>query len=459
VKPVLVIDVVGLSPSLIGPDTPHLAALAARGFSAPLEGVLPAVTCSAQSTMLTGRPPREHGIVGNGWYFRDLAQVWLWRQSNHLVEGPKVWHELRERAPDATVLNMFWWYAMYADVDFSMTPRPLYLADGRKLPGTYGWPKDFRRDLEAKMPTFPLFNFWGPAAGYKSSAWITEASIEAMRSQDPTLSLVYLPHLDYEFQRVGPHHERSRVALREADELVGRLVDFADESNRDVIVVSEYGIEEVDQPVHINRALRRAGYLETTPKLAGEDFDAGASRAFALADHQLAHVYVRDADDLSAVRRLLEELTGVASVLDRSEQSSFGLDHPRSGELVAVAEKGAWFTYYFWEDDALAPDYARTVDIHSKPGYDPVELFLDPQKKLAPLRIAGKVLRKKLGFRMTMDLIPLDANLVRGSHGRIPDDPEEGAILIGSRAAPRGGPWAMTQIKDLILSYVFDTEA
>ncbi len=453
-KKVLLLDCVGLVPDMLGDDTPALRALAHDGFSAPMKGIFPAVTCSAQSAMLTGREVRDHGIVGNGWYFRDLAEVWLWRQSNHLVQGDKLWHEARRRDPAFTVCNMFWWYNMYADVDWSLTPRPLYLADGLKLPGIYGRPLDFRAHFEREFEPFPLFNFWGPAADIRSSRWIARATIEAMRRVDATLTLCYIPHLDYDLQRFGPDSPESRRALRELDDCVAPLIAAARASGREVIVVSEYGIGAVSGDVPINRALRRAGFIATVPQLDRENLDPGASRAFAVVDHQLAHVYVREEGDVAAVRRVLEELEGVDLVLDREAQKAWGIDHERSGELVAIAARDRWFSYYFWEDDAKAPDYARSVDIHRKPGYDPVELFLDPDLAFAKARIIGKVIRKKLGFRMLMDVIPFRPELVKGSHGRLEDDPGRGPIIVGSMPAPRE-TFRLTDVRDLVLATVF----
>ena len=454
----LVINCVGLSPKDVGENTPNIAALARDGFVAPLEPVLPAVTCSVQSTMLTGAMPRDHGIVGNGWYFRDLSEVWLWRQSNRLVQGDKVWDRARRRDPTFTVCNMFWWYNMYADVDSSLTPRPLYFADGRKMPGVYGRPLTFRRAIEERLGEFPLFNFWGPAADIRSSDWIADATRLAMELEDPTLTLAYIPHLDYDLQRLGPNHPAIAGELRRVDACVGRLIEAARASGREVLVVSEYGITEVEDAVAINVALRQAGFLETVPMLDRENLDPGASRAFAVADHQIAHVYVRDQEDIPAVRRVLEPLDGVEAVLGRDEQAAVGLDHDRAGELVAVATRDRWFSYYFWEDEAEAPDYARTVDIHRKPGYDPVELFLDPALKLAKLKIGTKVLRKKLGFRMLMDVIPLTPRLVRGSHGRLPDRPDEGAVLVSSRPARKDGPYHARDVADLILETIFEAD-
>ncbi|MFT7617756.1 MAG: putative AlkP superfamily pyrophosphatase or phosphodiesterase [Planctomycetota bacterium] len=451
----LLLNCVGLTPAHLGEDTPALAALAKQGFSSSMKGITPGVTCSAQSTMLTGLAPRDHGIVGNGWYFRDLAEVGLWRQSNHLVKGEKLWDTARKRDKSFTVCNMFWWYNMYANVDSSLTPRPLYFADGLKLPGIYGSPPDFRRQFEVGYPPFPLFNFWGPAADIRSSNWIAQASIKAMKSEDPTLLMVYIPHLDYNLQRLGPNDPATREDLRQLDQCVAPLIEAAQTTDRKIIVVSEYGITEVSSAIHINRILREAGFLATQPQLDRENIDPGASEAFAVADHQIAHVYVRDADKIADVKKLLESVDGIEGVFDRHDQGALGLDHQRSGELVCISEGDRWFSYYFWFDDAMAPDYARAVDIHRKPGYDPVELFADPTISMLKAKIGMKVLKKKLGFRMLMDVIPLDSSLVRGSHGRLADHEKDGPILIMPSDPKKEEDWTMSDVKDLVLDQIF----
>ncbi|HLT39958.1 MAG TPA: alkaline phosphatase family protein, partial [Enhygromyxa sp.] len=374
----LVLDVVGLTGELIGEHTPNLAALAARGGQRALRTITPAVTCSVQSTFITGALPRVHGCVANGWYFRDHAQVWLWRQNNALVEGEKLWDAARARDRRFTCAKLFWWFNMYAAVDWAVTPRPIYRADGRKLPDVHTHPSELRDHLQAKLGTFPLFNFWGPKADIGSSRWIADAALELERREQPTLSLVYLPHLDYGLQKLGPAHPDIPRQLREIDAICGELIDAAERAGQRVIVVSEYGITAVTGPVHINRALREAGLIAVREELGEEHFDAGASRAFAVADHQIAHVYVRDPGEIDEVRTLLERLPGVERVLDAAGKRELGLDHPRAGELVAISQADRWFTYYYWLDDRRAPDYARTVDIHRKPGYDPCELFVDP---------------------------------------------------------------------------------
>jgi predicted AlkP superfamily pyrophosphatase or phosphodiesterase len=428
----VVLNVVGLTPELLGEHTPALSAFAAQSRVATIEAVTPAVTCTAQATYYTGVPPSVHGIVGNGWYFRDECEVKFWRQSNRLVESPKVWEMARAMDLQFTCANLFGWYNMYSSVEYSVTPRPMYPADGRKLPDVYTRPAELRTSLQTQLGTFPLFQFWGPATTVRSSEWIADAALRVDAAHDPTLTLIYLPHLDYGLQKLGPRHPGIAKELREVDAVCGKLIDHYGGRGHHVVVLSEYGITEVRRPIHVNRLLREHGYLAIREELGLELLDAGASAAFAVADHQIAHVYVRDPAQMGKVRALLERLPGVERVLDADGKRAAGLDHARAGELVLIAEADAWFTYYYWLDDARAPDFARTVDIHRKPGYDPVELFLDPAIRLPKLKLARKLLRKSLGFRYLMDVIPLDATLVKGSHGRPTERGEEGPLLISS---------------------------
>ena len=426
----IVINAVGLTPSLIGEHTPNLAAFVKKGQLASVGPVLPAVTTTVQSTYLTGATPAEHGIVGNGWYFRDECEIKFWRQSDGLVQRPRIWEKARELDPAFTCANCFWWYAMYSRADVTITPRPMYPADGRKLPDVWTNPPQLRFDLQKELGQFPLFNFWGPATSIAASRWIAESAIRVDGRFNPTLNLIYLPHLDYNLQKFGPDlsHPRIQQDLRQLDDVCGRLFEHFAKAR--IIVLSEYGIAPVSRPVHLNRVLRQAGLLCTREELGHDLLDAGASRAFAVADHQVAHIYVNDAWVLDGVRRLIAHTPGVAEVLDAAGKQARHLDHPRSGELVAVAKPDAWFTYYYWLDDARCPDFARTVDIHRKPGYDPVELFLDPALAAPKLTIAWKLLQRKLGMRTMMDVIPLNASLVKGSHGRVPTRPEDGPLLI-----------------------------
>jgi len=455
----LVILAVGLTPALIGAHTPNLQRLASRGGMRRLRSVTPAVTCSVQSTLLTGSMPSAHGIVANGWYFRDLSEVWLWRQSNKLVTGEMVWDAARKLDSSFTCAQMFWWYNMYSSADWSATPRPMYPADGRKIPDHYAHPYELHGELDAKLGQFPLFKFWGPLTDISSTEWIARATLHVMETRKPTLTFTYLPHLDYNLQRFGPDltHPRVQSDLRQVDAVCGTLIDFAAASGREVIVVSEYGITPVREAVHINRALREKGLIAVRPEEFGREIlDCGASAAFAVADHQIAHVYVNDRSRIGEVRALLERLDGVQSVLDAQGQRAIGLNHERSGELVAISKADRWFSYYYWLDDALAPDFARTVDIHRKPGYDPVELFLDPQLRFPMLATGWRLAKRKLGMRALLDVISLsDTALVKGSHGRLADDPEHGPLVISSRAdcLPAGEVQA-TAFKQLVLDHL-----
>ena len=456
----LVILVVGLSPALVGEHTPHLQKLAQRGGIRPLKAITPAVTCSAQSTLLTGLMPSEHGIVANGWYFRDLSEVWLWRQSNRLVAGEKIWEAGKARDAAFTCAKMFWWYNMYSTADWSATPRPMYPADGRKIPDHYSYPAELHDELDGKFGQFPLFKFWGPLADITSSRWISDATRHVMDSRKPTLTLTYLPHLDYNLQRLGPDLEHPTIQsdLREVDDLCGELIETADSQGQSIIVVSEYGITPVTDAIHINRTLRKAGLIQVRNEQGREQLDAGASDAFAVADHQIAHVYVNNPARLNETRALLEQLDGVEQVLDEAGKKAWGLDHERSGELVVVSKADRWFSYYYWLDDNRAPDYARTVDIHRKPGYDPVELFIDPDIKIPMLAVGSRLARRKLGFRNLLDVISLkDTQQVKGSHGRPTDDPDHGPLVISSNASllPEGEIQS-TDVKKLVLSHVFD---
>ncbi|MFI5562573.1 alkaline phosphatase family protein [Amycolatopsis japonica] len=451
-KPLVVIDVVGLTPKALR-DMPKLSAVARDGWQAELGTVLPAVTCSAQSTFLTGLMPAQHGIVGNGWYFRELGEIFLWRQHNRLVGGEKLWETARAAHPGYTSANVCWWYAMGMSTDVTVTPRPIYHADGRKSPDAYVRPPELHDQLTGALGEFPLFQYWGPTASLKSSKWVIGASRQILREKRPDLLLTYVPHLDYDLQRFGPDAPQAALAARELDNALAPLLDDARNAGATVVALSEYGITNVHRPVDINRALRREGLLEVYTQAGMEYLDPWASRAFAVADHQVAHVYVRDSADLERVRSIVGELTGVDEVLDREAQARYGIDHERAGELVAVAEPDSWFTYYYWLDDARKPDFARGVEIHRKPGYDPAELFFDPEDKFAKARAGLNLAKKFAGLRYAMDVVPTDPRWVRGSHGRLPDSTEDGPVLLCSDPAfePSGRVGA-TDVHPLLLS-------
>lgn len=427
-----VINLVGLSRSLLGANMPGLTEFAEKRGLQSYAPAFPAVTCTAQSSIVTGTSPAEHGIVANGWYDRESAEVRFWKQSNHLVRGEKLWDKLRSEVPGFTCAKLFWWYNMHSSADFSITPRPLYPADGRKVFDVHTQPMGMRDELKNELGPFPFPAFWGPAAGIASSEWIAASAKWVEEKHSPTLSLVYLPHLDYPLQKDGPLASNIPEELRKIDTLATDLIGYYESRGMRVLVLSEYGISPVSRAIHLNRLFREKGWIQIKDELGLETLDCGASRAFAVADHQVAHVYVNDPAIRDEVRNLLERTPGIDEVRTPVEIWGDGVATGRGGDFIAIAAADAWFTYYFWEDDAVAPDYARTIDIHRKPGYDPCELLIDPALKFPKLRIAKFLLRKKLGLRGLLDVIPLDASLVKGSHGRdiVPDG--ERPLLLGS---------------------------
>ncbi|MBZ5856390.1 alkaline phosphatase family protein [Flavihumibacter profundi] len=448
----VVIDVVGLSASLVG-EMPFLKGYSAKNNLATITPMFPAVTTAVQSTYLTGKWPSEHGIVGNGWYDRVDCEIKFWKQSNKLVLAEKIWDNAKKKDPAFTCSQMFWWYNMYSTADYSVTPRPQYLADGRKLPDCYSYPAALRDELQDKLGQFPLFQFWGPGANIKSSQWIADASMLTDDRYDPTLTLIYLPHLDYCLQKFGPDLLKVKADLLEIDKVVEQLVTFYENKGAKIIILSEYGIAPVSKPIHLNRLLREEGLLQVRVERGTELLDAGASRAFVVADHQVAHVYINDASVTGQVKKLLDKVPGIELILDRKDQAKYGINHERAGDIVLMADADSWFTYYFWTDDAKAPDYARCVDIHKKPGYDPVEMFMTSK-----LRAAYKLLRKKAGFRYVMDVIPLDANLIKGSHGRIGVSPDYCPVIITGQDLQKNNISAV-DVFDIINNSVFPGQA
>ena len=449
----VVINVVGLTESHLGTHTPNITALAKASSITTLVPPLPAVTCTAQTSMLTGLSPREHGIIANGWYERETCETFFWRQSNNLVEAPSVWDGLHAIDSGITVANMFWWFNMYSSVDISVTPRPTYCANGRKIPDIWTNPSELRRSLQEKLGRFPLFKFWGPTAGIESSRWIVDATIEVEKKHSPTLTLVYIPHLDYPLQKLGPSHPDIADELLLVDTEVGRLIDHFAQQKIHVCVLSEYGIDEVDDAVAINRVLRSNGHLAVREELGREYLDAGGSDAFAVPDHQIAHIYVRDETSIEAIAELLRATDGIEFVFVGDERA--GLSHKRCGEIVVVADHDKWFSHDWWIVDSKAPDYQATVDIHSKPGYDPRELFLADGWNGSKIRIALKLLMKKLGSNTLFDVISLDASKVRGSHGRTIEMGASAPLLISPSCAkkmPQSLPSAA--LKDLMIGWI-----
>ena len=440
--------VVAIAVGMRHKDVPQMSCLndfLNQGSVSSITSPLPAVTTTAQASMLTGETPARHGIVGNGWYHRNTKEIRFWLQARTLIEAPTFIDVLQ--AEGYTVANLFWWFNMGSGARWSLTPRPEYPADGRKIPSVYGEPPELPVNLQDQLGTFPLFDFWGPRAGITSTRWIVDAALKVAQDSDPDVLVVYLPHLDYDDQRFGPDSSEGQRSRKELDVELSRLLEGCREKGAEAMVLSEYGIENVQQPVFVNRQLAESGDLQVQITSHGDILDVHRSRAFAVCDHQLAHVYVSDPSDISRVRQQLLGVEGVDRVLDHEALKVEGLDHPRSGDLVLIAEPGCWFAYPWWLDESRAPDFARTVGIHRRPGYDPAALRLDPEIRWPTLKVGLKLLGKKLGFRNLMDVISTDPRQVKGSHGRRVEEEANGPVLVRS--------WGQDQ-KRLTAENVFD---
>lgn len=412
-KFVVLLSIPGLRESDLA-TMPNLAALGAGGRGA-LVPSFPAVTCPVQANMTTGCLPREHGVVANGFFWRDRGQVEMWTAWNQVVERPQIWDLLHERDPSLTSAVWFPLLSKGCGADYICTPAPIHNPDGSESLWCYTKPEMMYGELRDALGHFPLMHFWGPLAGIQSSAWIVASAIHAAKRYRPNFFYIYLPHLDYAAQKSGPDSPAAQQALGALDAEIEKLVagfNIAYDQPPTWIVASEYAISPVDRVVYPNRILRDAGLIALREEADGEHLDVAASKAWALADHQHAHIFIRDAD-AAAIRRasdLFRGQPGVADVLAGESLAKCGLDHPRSGEVVLVADPNSWFAYYWWQDDARAPQFARTVDIHRKPGYDSVELFFDPATKC----------------------IPLDATLVKGSHGAPPRNATQRGVVFTS---------------------------
>lgn len=399
-KHIVVLDVISLTPQLLNdPElTPNIRKLLEEGQHCKIRPVFPAVTGTVQATYITGEPPSRHSIICNGLMDKNHKEVTMWNQTMVPVQGEKLWEKLKKDDPEATTSILFWQFSKLTTADYVVTPAPIHL-DDKMILWCDSKPRDLYSKLTERYGEFDLKTFWGPLASVKSSEWIAQAALDVLEEYRPRLSLVYLPNLDYQSQRFGPDSEPARKSVKELDEVIGRFVEelekrgLKDETR--IVLLSEYNFKPVNRPVYINRLLNESGYLATNRVQDMDFIDIEMSGAFALADHQVAHVYVPNPDDIPAIKQLLLETPGIAEVWGAQEKQENGIDHEGAGELIAIAEPDSWFVYYWWLDNKNSPEFAHTVDIHRKPGYDPVELFIDM-----------KTLK-----------IPLEPERIQGSHG------------------------------------------
>lgn len=410
----IVLDVVGLEVKHLDSGLlPNIAKISENGEAAKLEPTFPAVTSTVQASILSGKYPREHGIISNGLYDRSTYNVSFWEQSSSLVQTQRVWDTVKQEKNSKKTAVLFWQNTMYANSDIVVTPRPIHL-DDKMVMWCYSKPVGYYEKLKEKFGEFNLASYWGPFASPKSSEWIANAAEYTLESERPNFLFVYIPHADYSAQRFGKTAVQVRDDLKKADEIVGRLVqkvsDLGIRDETQFIIMSEYAFNDVKAAVPLNLVLRDAGLLSIRTIHEKEYLDFEYSKAFAMVDHQVAHVYIKDGYERET-RKALENTEGVERILDSNGKKELAIDHERSGELIAVSAIDRWFSYYWWYDENRAPDFAGKVDIHRKPGYDPVELFIDQKTKS----------------------IPLDARLVKGSHGRPSDlQADEGFAFYAS---------------------------
>jgi len=430
---VVLISLPGLRPQDVA-RMPKLQALTQQGASAPLVPSFPAVTLSVETNIMTGVLPVDHGVVANGWYQRDKQEVELWTMGNEAIQKPQIWDILKQHDSSLTSAVWFPMLSKRCSADFVCMPAPVHNPDGSESLWCYTRPTEYYGELLESYGHFPLKFFWGPLASIVSSQWIADTALLTAQRHRPNFFYIYLPHLDYAAQKLGPDSDAAMQSLAELDEVLGNLCDGLKEAYGEVLllVASEYTIVPVNHVTYPNRVLREAGLLTVKNDGDGEVIDYAASQAFAVTDHQLSHIYLNDPQPamIEKVAGLFQKMEGIDEVLHGQGRDKYFLGHDRSGDIVLVSTSNSWQAYYYWLDDAKAPKFARTVDIHRKPGYDPVELHVD----------------------MATKSIPLDATLVKGSHGAPAKTAAQQGILLSNQPGTFAEtPMADTDVCDLVL--------
>lgn len=417
-KPLVFLSIPGLRATDVS-RMPLLRGMMRAGSLATLVPSFPCVTWPVQTAMLTGQPPKVHGVVANGFYWRDRHEVEMWTAGNEVIEVAQIWDLLAQRNESLKTAVWFPMLSKRCGAQYVCMPAPEHNPDGSESLWCYTKPAELYGELLDQIGHFPLKHFWGPLANIQSSNWIARSACLVAGQYRPQLFYVYIPHLDYAAQKEGPESPAAARAVDELDALLGELNQQmlqAFKQEVDWLIASEYTIVPVSHITYPNRVLRELGLLEIYDG-AGEQLDLTRSRAWSMVDHQFSHLFVRDADAkiLDRIRERFADEPGIAEVLIGDQRSKYAMDHPRSGEVILISEPDSWQAYYWWMDDTHAPDYARTVDIHRKPGYDPVELCFDPINKS----------------------IPLDATLVHGSHGAPAHEPTQQGVVLTSWGEPK----------------------
>ena len=412
-KYVIIIDIVGLEKRHISEAlTPNICKISRGGETRNLETVFPAVTCTVQSSLLSGTYPEVHGIISNGLFDKQNHAVSFWEQSSNLVQADRIWDTLKMSGSSYKTAVLFWQNTMYSNADIVLTPRPLHL-DESMIMWCYSKPAGFYEKIAEKIGKFDLTSYWGPFTSRKSSEWIEQATELVLENERPNFLFTYIPHLDYSFQKNGTSYNNLKDDLKFVDDLVGRLIkkvsDLGIIEDTQFIIFSEYGFTNVCSDIPLNTILRENDVLSVRGIEGLEYLDLEYSKAFAMVDHQVAHIYIKE-NYRNSVRKILEGIKGVDLILDDELKQRFRINHVRSGDLIAVSDKDKWFSYYWWFEPLKAPSFARKVDIHRKPGYDPVELFFDPTTKS----------------------IPLNGKLIKGSHGRLSSQHESGPVYVSN---------------------------
>ncbi|MEM9410494.1 MAG: nucleotide pyrophosphatase/phosphodiesterase family protein [Planctomycetota bacterium] len=410
IEPLILLTIPGLRADDVD-NMPNLQNLISNGCRSRIEHSFPAVTWPSQANLLTGKKPNEHGVIANGFYWRNDHKVEMWTAWNEVIQQPQLWDTLKALHPDLTSSAWFPMLSKGCGAEFVCMPAPIHKPDGSEDLWCYTKPQEFYGELLEQFGHFPLQHFWGPMANILSSKWIAETSVKAAEKFKPHFNYIYLPHLDYAAQKHGPDSSQAIEAVEELDQLIGTLriqMESAYSCRIHWIVVSEYTITPVDHVSFPNRFLREHGWLKTTTVDGREHLDFANSEAWALVDHQFSHVFVQDRARVKEIANRLQSLEGIQTILAGEDRAKLSMDHDRSGEILLVSEPNSWQAYYWWNDDQLAPEFATNVDIHRKPGYDPIELHFD----------------------MATKSVPLDATLAKGSHGAPANsDPQKGVFL------------------------------